>query len=263
MKNILPLAALLLGIFFTSQSMAYDNCTIESNRCSFAIFPHSNFKQLLITYKSILEDLSLILDTKVKLVSSRTMADFATKIDRKAFDIALIGPGQFLRHARDAGYIPLARREGQLEMALFVRADSDIQSYADLKGRKMGFMLANTTSWFSANILLQKYGVSKTDIQLVTQGSQQSCAHAIAIHQVEACVFAASNLNIIKEQNVNIKFRQIGDTLSIMNPVYAVHPSMPEDVMAELKDYLISREGYTATDFADFNEFRHQIKMLR
>jgi len=252
-----------MGFGFITPVYAYDHCSESSKSCTLAIFPHSNYKQLLITYKSVLEDLSLILDTRVKLVSTRTMSDFAFKLDRHAYDIALIGSGQYISHGFAAGYMPLASREGSLETRLFVKSGSDIHSYDDLKGRRLGFMALNTTTWYSASILLQKHNVSKKDIALVELGSQQACAHALAINKVEACFFAVVNLAIIQQQNVNIDVKPIGNSLKVNNPVYAAHPNMPVAVVDEIKAYLLSREGYVAVNDTDFSEFRDAISKLK
>jgi len=254
---------IVMGFGFITPVYAYDHCSENSKSCTLAIFPHSNYKQLLITYKSVLEDLSLILDTRVKLVSTRTMSEFSFKLDKNAYDMALMGSGQYISHGYEAGYLPLASREGSLKTRLFVKSSSEIHSYDDLKGRRLGFMEVNTTTWYSANILLQKYNVSKKDIELVKLGSQQACAHALAINKVEACFFAVANLGIIQQQNVNIDVKPIGDTLRVNNPVYAVHPNMPIAIIDEIKAYFLSREGYVAVNDADFSEFRDAISALK
>lgn len=261
--NTFRLIFFILTLSSSFQVIAYDNCSEESKRCSFAVFPHSNFQQLLITYKSVLEDLSLVLDSRVKLVSSRGMSDFSYKLDMKSYDIALIGPGQYISHGRPAGYIPIVSRNGVLKMQLFVKEDSDIYSYEQLKGKVMGLMNPNTTTWYTTNILLQENEIQKKDIKFVGFDSQQACAHAIAINRVDACVFAVSNFDIIKEQNIATKFRAIGNALSIQNPVYAVHPDMPVDLIDDLRSYLLSREGYVEVKDKDFEEFRHLISLIK
>lgn len=260
--NTFRLIFFIITLSSSFQVIAYDNCTEESTKCSFAIFPHSNFQQLLITYKSVLEDLSLVLNSRVKLVSSRGMSDFAYKLDTKLYDIALIGPGQYISHGHPAGYIPIVSRSGVLKMQLFVKAESDIYSYEQLKGKVMGLMNPQTTTWYTTSILLQENGIQKKDIKFVGLDSQQACAHAIAINRVDACVFAVSNFEIIKEQNVATKFRTIGDALRIHNPVYAVHPDMSVELIDDLRSYLLSRDGYVDVKDKDFEGFRYLISLI-
>lgn len=262
-KPLLQVLILSLSFLYSTSSVAYDNCSETSKKCSFAIFPHSNFKQLLITYKSLIEDLTLILDTRVKLVSSISMADFGTKLEQKAYDIALIGPGQYVSNASTKGYIPLARPQGLLHIKLFVRADSELSSYSDIVGKKVGYMLEGTTTRYAASILLHLNKLSIDSLVIRSQGSQQSCAHALAIRQVDACFLAESNLEVIKAQNVNVELKSIGEAFEVIFPIYAVHPDFPEELKIEVRDYLLNREGYIAVNDSDFDIFRQQLSQAQ
>ena len=259
----LVLLSIAIGFASTQQVLAYSNCSDGSKSCTLAIFPHTNFKQLLVTYKSLLEDLSLILDTRVKLVSARTMSDFAFKIDAKAYDIALIGAGQYISRGLAAGYIPLASRERTLGIRLYSKLGNGIHAYKDLENKRLGFMALNSTSWYAGSILLQKYNISKDDLDLVKLGSQQACAHALAINKVDACFFAVRNFEVIQQQNVNIDVKPIGETLKVNTAVYAVHPDMPKAMVDEIKSYLLSRDGYSEVNNDDFSNFRHEISLLK
>jgi len=98
---------------------------------------------------------------------------------------------------------------------------------------------------------------------MINLGSQQACAHSLAIKKLDACFFAVTNLDVIRQQNVNIDVRPIGDSLTLNNPVYAVHPDMSDDVVEEIQSYLLSRENHIIVSDDDFDEFRSKIMFLK
>lgn len=238
----------IIGIIAVSASFSLyaENCSPSSKSCLFGVFPHTNFQQLMTTYRGITEDLSLILDTNVKLRSSSSMQAFENFLKANLYDIALIGGGQFISTGLKAGYIPLVSREGSLKFSLYVLNNSEITNYKNLQGKTLGIMLKGTTTNFVTHKLFEKHHISMRDIDLVPLDTQQGCAHAIVVGKVDACVFGASILEIIEQQNISVKFRSVGESLDILKPIFAVSSSLSPDIRSEVKTYLLGRGDYQA-----------------
>lgn len=246
----------------TTSAFSAKHCLPDSEECVFSVFPHTGFRQLLYTYKNITEDLSVELDTRVRLTSSRSMTDFSEKVKKGAFDIALIGPGQYIVYGRPGGYIPVASRDNQISFSLVVRRDSAIKNYQDLVGKRLGMMVEHTTTWFTASYLLAQQGVEQNQMTVTEYGSQQACAYALASQLVDACFMAETILNIFKERNLQIKLKTLPPKLKTINAVYVLHPDLPLEQQALIKDYFLGRSGYSEAKDSDFDIFREEMKGL-
>ncbi len=71
------------------------------------------------------------------------------------------------------------------EFAWFVRADSDIKSFKDLKGKKMGVTNPRATSVALQNILIEKAGLKKEDVQMVRTGGFGESLTALDVGEVD------------------------------------------------------------------------------
>lgn len=242
-KYLLFFITVTLSCYFNLSNASTD-CEPNSKQCVFGVFPHTNFQQLMTTYRSITEDLSLILDTNVKLRSNSTMLGFGNRLKTKAYDIALIGGGQFLNIGVSSGYVPLVTRNGRLAFSLYVLNNSSIKSYDDLTGKTIGLIIEGTTTNLVTKKLFEKNQQTLQTVNKVTLDTQQDCAHALVVGKVDACAFVASILEIIEQQNVSVTFRPIGQSLDILKPIFAVNSRIKPDIQAEIKNYLLNRGPY-------------------
>lgn len=231
----------------------------DAETCVFAVFPHAGFRQLRTTYENYAEDLSIELDTSVQLVTSRSMTGFATKLQQKEYDIALVGKGQFLTYGESAGYVPVSKNNNRLDFNLIVRSDSEIYNYEDFKSKRLGLMMDFTTTWFITQRLLQQHDLTLNDLTIKRYGSQQACAHALASDVVDGCVMVLSILNVLKQDNLPLNVRVIPPALSTSSALYAVNSSLPSEQQEIIKDYLLSRTNAVPVTQNELEHFRSTI----
>jgi NitT/TauT family transport system substrate-binding protein len=100
------------------------------------------------------------------------------------------------------------------EFAWFVRKDSDIQSLKDLKGKRMGFTNPRSTSSALQNLLLEKAGLKKADVQMIRTGGFGESLTALDVGQVD--IIAITEPLWSKYKN---KFRLIATASELLPPL--------------------------------------------
>jgi len=251
-----------LGCLLWSMSAQAQRCS-EEQQCLFGVFPHSGFAQLQDTYSGIAEDLSLMLDRPVRLVSGSSMAHFQELTEAQRWDIALIGPGQFVSYAQPKGYIPVARSTRLLTYELITLKDKGIDSVGELRGKRLGLMWPNTGTHLMTHKLLGEAGIDPgKDLQTTTYASQHACVHALLIDLVDACGVATSILNILREQKP-ADYLSIARTQPFAGAMYVVHPSLDEADKEAARDYLQNRPGMQPFSPKDLDEYLHIINSLQ
>lgn len=230
-------------------------CSEASTRCTFAVFPHTNIRQLEETYTAIAEDFSILLDINVRFLTASSMQRFADHVEALDYDIALIGPGQYVTSAAPAGYIPIAKVAKPLTYELVVNNKSPIKSIADIKGKRLGTMAQYTGTYFGTTILLQEADLNPGDYTDRPFRSQGSCAQALAAGIVDVCSFASPIFSLIKLQLPN-KFRSIAISKENPGSVYITHPEMSPETRRILQEHLLESSGIIVAEDQDFDPYR-------
>lgn len=100
------------------------------------------------------------------------------------------------------------------EFAWFVRKDSDIQSFKDLKGKRMGFTNPRATSIALQNILIEQAGLKKEDVQMIRTGGFGESLTALDVGQVDVVAITEPLWSKYKD-----KFRIIAVASELLPPL--------------------------------------------
>jgi len=160
-------------------------------------------------------------------------------------DIAFYGPASYLPvHKRGcANLLALAVRHGEsvYYSGLFARADSGISGIADVKGKRLALGDVNSTSSFAVPLaMLISGGVQPArDMSAIRlTGSHANVLKALAEGAVD--IGGASFDSFEKAVNQKAidpnKIKVIAKSLPIPYPPLAIHPKVPADVQAKLRD---------------------------
>lgn len=231
--------------------------------CLFGVFPHSGMRQLQTTYAGIAEDLSLVLDRPVRLVSGISMFKFHQQTARQFWDLALLGPGQLSSVVKTQGYLPVARPATPITYQIVTLERSGIHSMAQLKGKRIGMMWRTTGTYLMTRDLIKKAGLDfEHDLHSMAYDSQAACVHALLIDVVEACGVATPILNILREQKP-ADYRALTISESLPSAAYVVHQRLSAEDRAEIADYLLSRENLVPAYPEEYRAYQQAFDHLQ
>ena len=95
-----------------------------------------------------------------------------------------------------------------------VRKDSDIKSFKDLKGKKLGFTNPRATSIALQNILIEKGGLKKEDVVMVRTGGFGESLTALDVGQVDIIAITEPLYSKYKD-----KFRTVAVATELLPPL--------------------------------------------
>lgn len=235
-------AALLIWLLSWTQLIQAGRCAPEAE-CLFAVFPHTGAQQLQDTYATVAEDLSLVLDTRVRLVSSSSMGRFQDQLEAGRWDIALTGPGQYIYFAEPAGYIPLATTDRLITYRIVTLQRTHIRRLEQLRQRRLGVMWPHTGTWLMTLALLDQAKLDpRRDLHTRTFASQRACIHGLLIGLVDACGLATPVFRILAQERP-ADYLTLAESPPHAGGVYLAHPDLPPDKRQAVADYLLGRPG--------------------
>jgi len=201
---------------------------LESGSYQFGVFPHFSAGQIENMFAPIAVDLSKALGRPVALKTKSSYAAFTTELDRETYDIAFIQPFDYIRAHDLHGYIPLARRGERLAALIAVKADSPLETLADLKGKKLGLPPeVAAVSHLTKMALLQAHIDPRTDLKIQYYKAHDSCLQQVLIGEIAACGTAAYPIRFF-ENKWHVKFRVLAKSQSISHSLFVVHPRVPK-----------------------------------
>lgn len=261
----MPNSSSLLGLLLVFCSLAVpaqQQCTETEGLCILGIFPHTSTRQIESTYSSIAEELSLVLDRDVQLVTTHTIPRFLEKLRQHRYDIAISGLGHFLTVAEPAGYIPLARRENPLHFLIITLPDRNIAYLEDIRGRRLGMMPAENATTVATLLLLREHGIEPLrDTEVINYASQQACIHGLITDIVDVCGLAEPVVSVFERQ-MNIHFEVIRKTEPFDNISYIASPRLTPQQLEDLRAYFGQREGFVPAAPEDYARFRDKIQQF-
>lgn len=212
------------------------------------IHPLHNPKLLFEIYGPIIDYLNARMpEVDLKLEASRNYEDFNQKLFAEHFAFAMPNPYQTLR-ALDHGYRVFGKMadDDSFRGIILVRQDSQISSFADLKGKKIAFPAPTALAATILNqYLLQQNGIDiNHDIENLYVGSQESSISNVVMGRVAAAgtwpVPWASFSNDHPEQAAQLKV--MWQTEHMVNNGWVVSNQVPEPVAAAFARHLLSMQ---------------------
>jgi len=243
----------LFGLLPTAISAA-ERCVGEEN-CVLGVFPHTGSHQLAQTYGAIAEDFKLVLDTDLRLKSSRSLKSFGEELEKHQYDIAMVGPGQLLTHALPAGYRPVVQVDRSIRFYLIGLRASGITSPQQWQNRTFGLLAPNSATSIMGLQMLRNNGLHNGEnLTLKEFRTAHACAFALASHLVDGCSVASPIYAVIQQQ-VHTDFKVIQESVPVPSAVMVVHPDLHAEQVESLKAYLLDRGGYKPFDAKEYQLF--------
>lgn len=235
-------ATLLVWLASWAQLAQAGRCD-PGSECLFAVFPHTGAQQLQDTYAAIAEDLSLVLDTRVRLVSSSSMGRFQNQLEAGRWDVALTGPGQYIYFAEPASYLPLATPERLITYRIVTLQRTHIRTLEQLRQHRLGVMWPHTGTWLMTMALLDQAKIDpRQDLHTRAFASQRACIHALLIGLVDACGLATPIFRILAKEKP-ADYVTLAESQPHASGIYLAHPDLPPDKRQAVTDYLLERPG--------------------
>jgi len=95
--------------------------------------------------------------------------------------------------------------------ALMVHSESAVTSVSELKGKKIGITQTGSTYHYMAGKLLEKYGLSLADVELVPLGKISAMMDALKGKQVDAVLLNEPNITLVENEGYGKVISSIGD----------------------------------------------------
>jgi NitT/TauT family transport system substrate-binding protein len=125
----------------------------------------------------------------------------------------MVAGGQKMLIVADKG----REEKGYSLSALLVHKDSPITSVKDLKGKKIGITQTGSTFHYMAGRLLEKYGLTLTDVELVPLGKVSAMMETLRSKTVDAVLLNEPNTTTVVKEGYGKVIASIGDEFSYQN----------------------------------------------
>lgn len=235
-KNICFLSALLITGFFPI------NVQAEKKIYTIGIVPQFEIRHIRKIWSPIFNEIEKSSSIKLKLIGSPTIPDFENEFNAGKFDFAYMNPYHILLAQKNQGYIPLIRDNGRkLHGILVVRNDSEINSIADLNGKKIAFPAPNA---LGASLLMRANLTNdyKIDFNPIYVKTHSSVYLNVIVKQTAA---GGGVQKTLKQQRANIKgaLKVLHRTPEVAPHPIAAHPRVPKEVREKIKQAFILLGG--------------------
>ncbi|GGG26058.1 ABC transporter substrate-binding protein [Paenibacillus abyssi] len=121
----------------------------------------------------------------------------------------MVAEGQKLYIVADKG----REQEGYSSSALMVHTDSPITTIEELKGKKIGITQTGSTFHYMAGRLLEKHGLSLSDVELVPLGKINAMMETLSSKQVDAVLLNEPNITAVVKEGYGKVIAQVGDEI--------------------------------------------------
>ena len=145
--------------------------SVEPETLDIGVFPRRNITPTFQMFSPLEKYLSEQLNLKTKLHTFKDFSSFSEALFQRKFDLVHLNHFLYMQSREKLGYKVIAMNEefgsSSLSGAIFVRADSDIDSIDDLRNKKIifGGSRGAFISYVVNSYLLQKHGLEKGEYE--------------------------------------------------------------------------------------------------
>jgi len=246
------------------------------------VFPRRPVAVTHKAFKPLAEKLSKELGEKVNLIVAKNFKEFWKGVKSKKYDLVHYNQYHYLLSHKDGSYnVILANEEfgnKNVAGALTVRADSGINSVADLKGKTILFGGGKKAmgSYIAPTAILKKAGLTAGKDYTV-KFSKNPPSAVIGVYNKAADAAGSGNV-ILKIKTVNKKtdvsqLKILAESDPFVHLTWSVKSSMAADKIQKIQSIMTSLKGsddavlkaakvtnfHKATD-ADYNKVREIVK---
>jgi phosphonate transport system substrate-binding protein len=184
------------------------------------------------------------LGLKIEYKTTATYESFLEELKKGTFDLANIGPLQYIEVR--GKYEPVARtsRNDDDSYTGIIIAGEGINTLADLKGKKIGFVSEDSTSGylFPLMLLADQNLLPERDFTPVFLGSHTKVAQAVLAGKLAAgACFDDCRLSVVGEDDARLKkTKKIATTSKIPGDPVIVRRSLDSSLKDELQEAILS-----------------------
>lgn len=252
-KVYVPLIC-LLGLLWMPNAISAQETGVKKPY-RLAVFPYLPPREIESLYSMVAKDFSKILGRPVHVRTSTSFSNFLDAISNEEFELAFVQPFDYVELADNKKYRPIASPDELLRGVVVVPKDSDIRTWADMKGKRLA--LTPKSSAVTRLLLneLKKLGyVPGKDIEIKFYRSHFSCMQQLSIKKADACGTARPAVEFFQNKMKTI-LREIAQSDPIPSSVFVASPNV------SMADVLVLRKRLI--DWRDTPEGKELIGKLK
>ena len=235
------------GSFLWATALAFcvGHAAAADKSYEFGVFPYLPVTKIHDLYGPMATDLEAKLGRPVQLSSRARYDTFGEELRKQVYDIAFIQPFDYVDAHDRHGYLPLARRPGQLVALIVVRDDSPLKSLRDLRGKTVANPPVDAAVSHLTSMALWGVGIHPdTGVRRDYGRNHLTCVHSVLIGAADACGVAEAALRRMEKQTTT-RLRILHQTVGIPQPLFVVH----KRVSMKDRDVLLSTiVGWSKTE---------------
>lgn len=236
----------LITVFLLASVLAIAGKVVNANEpdhYKFGVFPFMPMAALIKYYNSVSQDLTRKINKRVIAQSRPTFKLFSDEIENETYDIIFIQPFDYPK-AYEHGYRPLARRADNLDAVLVAKIGSNINSIADLSGKRLASPPQESAISIVTKKELKKAGfdLSKEEsIEMIYTGNHFACMQMVLLGKAEACSTTSPVLKRWETSQLKMKKLQvIHRAEGVPHTLYMAHKRVSEKHQLALKKAITS-----------------------
>ena len=205
----------------------------------FGVFPYLSPSRIEQSYAPIAEAFAAVLQREVQLRTRQTFAAWYDEVKQQHYDIVFIQPFDYIHAFNKYDYLPLARNRDPLAAAIMVKADSPLQSLADLRGRILALPSARAAvSHLTKTALLEAGLTPGQSVTIHHVNNHDSCLQQMLIGNAAACGVSRTVVrNFMKRHDISL--RELAVTPTIPHVLFAVHKRVPAQERERLLEVIL------------------------
>jgi len=227
----------------------------------FGVLPYLPATKIHELYHPMALDFEAKLGRQVRLRSKAGYGAFGEELRREMYDIAFVQPFDYVDAHDNHGYLPLARRPGDLQALIVVRDDSPLETLKDLKGKIVANPPSDAAVSHLTSIALLEAGIDPTSGVKRDYGKNHfTCVQSVVIGAADACGVAGPPFRRLEEQTrATTRLRILDKTVGIPRPLFVVHKRVPskdrEILLKTIVDWSKTEEGKKILDAGQLTPF--------
>ena len=247
------------------------------------VFPRVSALETNRMFQPLAQYLSEVTGQKVVLETAKDFESFWKGVTEKRYDLVHYNQYHYVKSHKEQGYVAIVKNVEQgkatLGAALLVRADSNIHSIADLKGRKIifGGDRSAMQAYVITTYLLRKGGLKKGDYEEEFAKNPPNAVLAAYFKQADAAGAGDHVLDIpsIGKQIDVKKMRYLARGEQLPHLPWAVKGDMPPALRLKIQQAMVnvskqestramlkgmSYDGFVPASDAEYDKHRQIIK---
>jgi phosphonate transport system substrate-binding protein len=232
----------------------------EDKAYEFGVFPYLPQTKIYDLYTPMARDFEAKLGRQVQLGSKAAYATFGEELRRETYDIAFVQPFDYVEAHDRHGYLPLARRAGDLEALIVVRQDSRLGDIRDLRGKVIANPPVDAAVSLVTSLALWEAGIHPgTDVRRDYGRNHFTCLQSVLIGAADACGTAEQALRTLENGQTSTRFRILHKSARIPNALFVVHKRVSkrdrDSLLKTILDWPKTEEGRKILERGQFVPF--------